>query len=113
MDFVRRFSAEAYSSALKPWNWLPDLSGKQSVLTSAFGAVFLQGEDGAFWLLDTFEGTLTRLWPDAATPQSAINAPEGQDQYLIAGLVGAVANAGLTPGPEQVLGFEVMPVLGG
>lgn len=113
MELIRRFPFEAYQQALQSWSWLPDLVGKGPSFTSAFGDVFLQDPDGSFWFLDTLEGTLARRWPDAGTLQDELLTPEGQDRFLMGGLVEAAGRAGLEPGPAQVLAFKVAPVLGG
>lgn len=113
MELIRRFTPEAYTSALESWSWLGGLATQSPVLANAFGDVFLQGEDGSFSFLDTIGGKLEHLWPDAAALQSTINTSEAQDEYLMAGLVNAAAEAGLAPGPDQVLSFKTAPILGG
>lgn len=42
-----------------------------------------------------------------------LNSPEGQDQYLFAGLAFAAERLGIIPSESQVLSFKVPPVLGG
>ncbi|WP_404384134.1 DUF1851 domain-containing protein [Knoellia locipacati] len=112
MELIRRFDAGLLAQGLEDWSWLPDLSGKAPVATSAFGDVFLEGDDGV-WFLDTMEGRLTREWDSTAALQEQLNTVEGQDQYLLAGLVEAAHESGLEPSAEQVLSFKVAPVLGG
>ncbi len=41
MEMIRRFPSEVLGQALSDWAWLPDLEGKEPLLTSAFGDVFL------------------------------------------------------------------------
>lgn len=94
------------------WAWLPGLHDEVPRLTSAFGDVFLQGEDG-FWFLDTVEGTLTRRWTDGAALQSDINDRETQEQLLMPGLVAAAEALGIVPTDSEILTFKVPPVLGG
>jgi type VI secretion system (T6SS) immunity protein Tdi1 len=113
MDLVRRFSSEAYVQALSSWTWLEGLERSKPVLANAFGDVFLQAPDGSFSFLDTVEGSLVPTWPDAASLQAAVNTREAQEQYLLSHLVHAAAEAGMDPGPDQVLSFTVPPVLGG
>ena len=113
MDVVRRFSSEAYAQALSSWVWLEGLERLEPVLANAFGDLFLRGSDGSFSFLDTVEGSLVPTWPDAASLQAAVDTREVQEQYLLAHLVRAAAEAGMEPGPEQVLTFTVPPVLGG
>lgn len=113
MDLIRRFDNESYARALESWAWLPELTGKTPAFTSAFGDVFLQAPDDAYWFLDALEGSLDRTWADGAELQAAINTQEGQDRFLMAGLAQSAGRAGLEPGPPQVLSFKVPPVLGG
>jgi hypothetical protein len=55
MDLIRRFAPDLLSEALVDWQWLPGLAGQRPLVTLAFGDVFLQGNDGV-WFLDTVEG---------------------------------------------------------
>lgn len=110
---IRRFDPQSYSDALESWGWLAGLEGMSPVLANAFGDLFMQTPDGSFAFLSTLDGTLQRLWPDAAALHAAINTREAQAEYLIIGLVQDAAAAGLEPGPTQVLSFTVAPALGG
>jgi hypothetical protein len=58
VDVIRTFTARRYAEALSSWTWL-DVVGKSAVCTSPFGDVFLEDDDGVWWL-DTVYGTLTR-----------------------------------------------------
>lgn len=102
-----------YADALESWSWLDGLAGMSPALSNAFGDVFLQAPDGSFCFLSTLDGTLDRVWPDAAAFQAAINTPAAQDEFLLVGLVQDAFNAGLNPGPSQILAFTVLPALGG
>ncbi len=82
------------------------------IAVSPFGDAFLQSGDGV-WFLDLVEGSLTRQWSDTEDLQTALNTPEGQDRFLMGGLAVAAAEAGLQPGPSEILNFKIMPVLGG
>ena len=84
------------------WQWLTELAGKRPLATSAFGDVFLQGDDGA-WFLDTVEGKLSREWDSPGSLHAQLNTAAGQDRYLMAGLAVAASNTGLVPGDRQVL----------
>lgn len=112
MELVRRFPADLLARGLQDWQWLPGLAGKTPIVTSAFGDVFLQGDDGV-WFLDTIEGTLTREWDGAMLLRERLNTAEGQDRFLLAGLVETASRLGLVPGESQVLSFKIAPVLGG
>ena len=74
--------------------------------------MFFQAADG-FWWLDTLEGTLERPWATADELRDELNTEDGQDQYLLAGLVFGAANQGVVPGPDQVYSFTHPPQLGG
>ena len=113
MDVVRRFTSDAYAQALSSWTWLEGIDRMEPVLANAVGDVFLRDPDGSFWFLDTVEGSLVPTWPDAASLQAAVNTREVQEQYLLAHLVRDAAEAGMDPGPDQVLSFRLPPVLGG
>lgn len=112
MELIRHFPANTLAAALAEWAWLPDLDGKTTLIASAFGDLFLQGSDGV-WFLDTIEGTLTREWPHAAALQDALSTLEGQDRFLLLGLVQAAQDAGIEPAADQVLSFKQPPILGG
>lgn len=112
MDLIRRFPPQALAAALASWVWLPGLDGTRPIVASAFGDVFLQGRDGV-WFLDTVDGTLTRQWEDTAALQDALNTPDGQGRFLLAGLVEDAHEAGIVPGEGEVLSFSQPPVLGG
>jgi hypothetical protein len=114
MDLIRQFEPEQCASALSSWGWLDDgLASLVATYATAFGDVFLRDGAGGFWFLDSLEGSLTRLWDSGAELQAALNTAEGQDQFLMAGLVQRAAEVGLVPGAGQVLTFKVPPVLGG
>jgi hypothetical protein len=109
---IRHFSPDLLSEALTDWQWLAELAGKRPLVTSAFGDVFLQGDDGV-WFLDTVEGKLSREWDSPTSLQAQLNTVDGQDRYLMAGLAVAAFNTGLLPSDRQVPSFKVAPVLGG
>ena len=111
VELTRRFTERQYAEATQSWHWL-DLAGKTPLFTSAFGDIFFRAADG-FWWLDTLEGTLTRPWRTAEHLQSELNTAEGQDQFLMTGLVHAAAQEGLVPGDDQIYDLIVSPVLGG
>jgi hypothetical protein len=111
MELIRRFTPEQYASALEAWEFL-GLGGKQPAFSSAFGEVFLESADG-WWFLDIMGGTLTREWATLAELEATLNTAEGQDRFLMAGLVQAAADLGLVPGETEVLAFRVPPMLGG
>ena len=82
------------------------------IAASMFGDVFMQGPDGV-WFLDSLEGTLAVQWPDTRTLQTVLNTPEGQDHFLLGGIVIGANQRGLQPGPDQIFMFSLHPALGG
>lgn len=112
MEMIRRFDPEIFAQGLADWAWLIDGRDLHPIAASMFGDVFMQGTDGV-WFLDSLEGTLTVRWPDAGALQAELNTAEGQDQYLLGGIVAAAHQRGIIPGPAQVLMFSTPPALGG
>lgn len=111
-ELIRRFDSETFSRGLEDWAW--QLEGKQlePIAASMFGDVFLQGPDAA-WFLDMMEGDLSPEWPDVQALQADLNTLDGQDHYLLGGIVAGASERGIVAGPGQVLMFSVLPVLGG
>jgi hypothetical protein len=111
MEIIRRFESEQYASALKSWEFA-DLAGMTPLFTSPFGDVFLQGDDG-IWFLDTLEGKVSKNWGSLDELQSVLNTPDGQDTFLMAGLAIAADESGKRPATSQILDFSIAPYLGG
>jgi hypothetical protein len=112
MELIRRFDDETFARGLADWQWLLGDRPLRPLAASMFGDVFLQGDDG-IWFLDSLEGTLTLQWSDGLALQAALNTEEGQDQFLLAGLAIGARERGIDPGPEQVFMFNTPPALGG
>ncbi len=111
MQLTKTFPAEAFRQALESWSWLP-LAGKVPVLATAFGDVVLQDADG-YWFLDSAGGKLEKIASNRDQLKAALSSPEGQDQYLLAGLARAAEAQGLTLSELEVFDFTQPPVLGG
>jgi hypothetical protein len=111
VELIRRFTPEQYAGALEAWAFL-GLEGKHPEFSSPFGDVFLQAEDG-WWFLDVVAGKLTREWASTADLEAALNSADGQEQFLMSGLAAVAEQLGLTPAESQVLAFTVPPSLGG
>src|SRR6478672_10772731 len=99
MELIRRFDAATFARGLADWTWLIGDRDLRPIAASTFGDVFLDGDDGV-WFLDSLEGTLTLEWPDASALQAALNTAEGQDQYLLGGLATGATERGVIPGPD-------------
>jgi hypothetical protein len=113
VELTKQFTGPQYSHALESWSWL-DLSAKTPRFTSLFGDVFLEDEDGAWWVLDTFEGELVRGWADSAALTAELNTEKGQDRYLLGGLaMAAFHRRGLTLGEADVYAWAPPPVITG
>ncbi len=111
MELTRSFTPEQFAQGLESWQWI-GIGAKTPRFTSPFGDVFLQAEDG-IWFLDTLEGSLLRAWDSTSALKADLNTASGQDRYLLAGLAASAEHLGLTPAPGQVYGFKTPPVLGG
>jgi hypothetical protein len=110
VDLIRNLSQDEIGRALESWDWI-GIGDKSPLFTSPFGDVFFRAVDG-FWWLDTLEATLTR-WATGEELKAALNTPEGQDQYLLAGLAASAERQGIVPTAGQVYGFKIPPVLSG
>jgi hypothetical protein len=108
---TKTFSHDQFARAVESWAWI-GLEEKSPVLATLFGDIILQSIEG-YWFLDMLEGSLTLVWPDAASLESVLASDEGQDQYLMAGLAFAAEQRGLSLGPTEVYTFDIPPVLGG
>jgi hypothetical protein len=111
MILTKTFSHDQFAEAVESWAWV-GLEGKSPILATLFGDIILQSSEG-YWFLDTLEGSLTLVWPDADSLESALASAEGQDQYLMGGLAYAAEQLGLSLGPTEVYDFDIPPVLGG
>jgi hypothetical protein len=111
VELIRRFTAEQYSGALEAWRFL-GVDGKQPLFCSPFGDVFLQSDDGV-WFLDVVGGTLSREWSSVQDLEAALNTVDGQSHFLMVGLAQSAADLGLVPSPQQVIFFKIPPMVGG
>src|SRR5260370_9645276 len=111
VQLAKTFPAEAFRDALESWSWLP-LAGKVPVLATAFGDVILEDAEG-YWFLDAAGGKLDKIASNRDELKALFSSPEGQDQYLLAGLAHAVETQGLKLAESEVFDFTHPPVLGG
>jgi hypothetical protein len=111
MQLTKTFPAEAFREALESWSWLP-LAGKVPVLATAFGDVILEDSEG-YWFLDAAGGRLDKIASNRDELKAKLSSPEGQDQYLLAGLAHAAETQGLKLAASEVFDFTQPPVLGG
>jgi Domain of unknown function (DUF1851) len=104
-------SPQEFERALESWAWI-GLEGKRPLFASLFGDVFFEAADG-IWYLSQLDGTLTHEWADRAALDAALATEEGQDRYLLGGLVIGARKADLVLGPGEVYDFVPPPILGG
>ncbi|MCA0215864.1 MAG: hypothetical protein LCH43_00750 [Actinobacteria bacterium] len=111
MQLTRSFTPKQYADGLESWGFL-NFKGKSPLFASVFGDVFFGARNG-IWFLDAFGGTLVRICRKEVDLQTLLDSPEGQEKYLLAGLVHAADVAGIRPVGDQVLDFTIDPVFGG
>lgn len=111
VDLIRNFGPEQFTRALESWAWI-GIGDKSPLFTSPFGDMFFRANDG-FWYLDTVDAALIRPWATADDVKAALDTPDGQDRYLLAGLAASAERQGIMPTATQVYGFKIAPVLGG
>lgn len=111
MELTRTFPDEVFGKALDAWSWL-DLEGLEPWFATAFGDIFFVGDDGIYWL-DLTSGEITSPFRDAEEAKAVLATVEGMDEFLLAGLAFAAAEAGLEPRGEDVLAYRLPPVLDG
>ena len=111
MQLTKTFPADHYTRSLESWTWL-DVTGKTALFVSLFGDVFFESGDGC-WYLDTFNGEFTRMWESRETMEASLATPEGQDQYLRAGLAMSAERSGITLDLSEVYDLAPPPILGG
>ncbi len=104
-------TADELMRALDAWQWL-DLEGKTPILASAFGDIFLEDRAG-IWYLDTLQGQLQQTHATRTDLFDALCTPEGQEHYLLGGLVDRAIREGKSLGTGQCYDFKVHPALGG
>jgi hypothetical protein len=113
VELTKQFSDDQFAKALDSWGWL-DLDGKTPRFASLFGDVFLEGDDRAWWFLDTFEGELRREWDDRDAMVAVLQTEKGQDRYLMGGLaLAAHERRGLRLGPAQIYAWAPPPMVTG
>lgn len=111
MLLTKSFEPAVFVKALAEWDWV-DFAGKVPILTSLFGDVFFAAPDG-YWFLSTMDGTLTRPWADRGALVTALDTPQGQDEWLLGGLAMSAERRGVHLAEPQVYVFAPHPVLTG
>lgn len=104
-------SSSDIEDALEAWDWI-DFSGKTPAITTAFGDVFFESEDGIHFL-DSISGTFDKVAQSKSQLKDILNTEDGQDHYLMAGLVEAARESGLLLDSGECYDFIVSPALSG
>ena len=97
--------------ALESWDWL-DFEGKKSFITTAFGDVLFESAEGIYFL-DSIGGTLEKITNTKHELESILNTIDGQDHFLMAGLVVSARDEGLILKNGECCDFNVSPSLNG
>ena len=111
MEFIRSFSCEDFQAALESWTWLP-IEGMSPFLCNAFGEIFLEAEDGIYFLA-IIDGKLDKVCDTKEELQHILNTREGQEHYLWSVVIKANYDLGMRPKENEVFDFKVLPALGG
>jgi hypothetical protein len=112
MRLTKQFTEQQYAKALSSWTWLDGLDHLTPGFASLFGDLFLLGDEGSWWFLDTLEGTLRHEWTDHDHLVEALGTEAGQDRYLMGGLaLGAGERRKLTLEDDQVYGWAPPPMI--
>ena len=97
---------------LEDWRWLVDKSYKPLVI-SAFGDLFLEGQDGSMYWLDTGMGKLIKVASSPKEFKSLMVQPENSNAWFMPPLVMDLKAKGMNLGPSQCYGWRIPPALGG
>lgn len=102
---------EALRLALRSWAWL-GVDGLVPRVSTMFGDLILEGQ-GGWWFLSTVDGALTRPWRTQQDCEATLATEDGLQDYLGAGLVDLAYRSELVLEDDEVIGFQVPPILGG
>ena len=103
--------AKVVTDALEAWEWI-GLAGKRPILITAFADVFLESEDGV-WFLDTLEGKLKMVCPTRGDLDGLLATEEGKDLYLLSGFIDRAVDESRVLKEGECYDFKVHPVVGG
>lgn len=102
---------EDIHDALESWDWM-DFSDKTPFITTCFGDVFFESKEGIYFL-DSIGGSLDKVAASKAELQDILNTEDGQDHYLMAGLVVLARESGLLLEDGECYDFKISPALSG
>jgi hypothetical protein len=102
---------EDIEDALEAWDWL-DFSDKTPFTTTCFGDVFFESEKGVYFL-DSIGGSLEKVANSKSELQEILNTEDGQDHFLMSGLVALAKDSGLLLEEGECYDFKISPALNG
>ena len=102
---------EDIEDALEAWDWL-DFSNKTPFATTCFGDVFFESNEGIYFL-DSIGGSLDKVAASKSELQQILNTEDGQDHFLMAGLVALARDNGLILEEGECYDFKISPALSG
>ncbi|MGW2091254.1 hypothetical protein [Promicromonospora sukumoe] len=111
MHLIREFAPDAYEFALSSWSWI-GTGGKTPRFASCFGDMFLEAQDG-WWFLDTVEGTLERRWNTMDDMFADLEGEDGRAEYLLEETLNAALDQGMQLGEDEVFAFLPPPAVTG
>lgn len=103
---------ERVIQGLDAWRWL-QIPAFTSYKVSAMGDLFLMAEDGKIWFLDTLEGKCSPAFSSMAHFDQVMATTQGQDHYLMAGMLLRAEREGMKLQPGQCFDWKLAPVVGG
>lgn len=111
-DLIVPLDGVDLGAMLEFWRWLVPASLRPWFVT-ALGDLFLRGEDGVVWWLDTGSARLTPVARDEKHFEELLADPDNGLLWLGEKLVDRLREAGLTLGPGECYSYWTPPVLGG
>lgn len=101
-----------FDDLLRDWRWLVP-EEFHPFLISALGDLFLKGEDGRVYWLNSGTGEFAEVAEDAESFVRLLNEPENLAEWFVPNLVGDLIASGKALGPGQCFGYKTPPALGG
>lgn len=106
------FDADASEHMMDEWTWLVG-ENKQIVLVSAIGDVFVAGEDGKIFWLDTGLGKFEQVAESLQEFIRKLSDHDQADTWLLTDLIEGLRVSGKLLGVGQVYSYIKSPIMGG
>ncbi|WP_276133739.1 T6SS immunity protein Tdi1 domain-containing protein [Polluticoccus soli] len=97
---------------LSAWGWRID-ELDSIVLVTLLGDVFLLGDDGAIYWLQTDSGDLTAVADSMKEFNEMLDDEETFEEWFLTPVLEVLLDAGKTLKENEVYSYKVLPVLGG